>query len=135
MHCKYSKVVVLFQNYLVILNPLHFYTNFTISFPISTKKPSGILIETKFNLQINVERMDILIILLQTINMVSLSFYLVLLQFSQQFLQLLVCRSCICFVTITPKSFMVLEAIVNGIVLILFIVFLPIYKNIMVFVY
>lgn len=61
-----SIFVVLLKNYLVILNPLHFCTNFRISLPISQKtkkKLCGILTETELNLYINLKRHDILIIM------------------------------------------------------------------------
>ena len=54
-----SSFILLFQNCLAILSPLHFHMNFGISLSVSTKKKS---VGIALNLQINLGRIDILII-------------------------------------------------------------------------
>lgn len=63
-----------FKTVQILRGPLHFLMNFRISQSISTKKPSEIFTGTMLNLQINLERNDILCLLIHE-HGISLHFF------------------------------------------------------------
>lgn len=60
---EYSNFVFLFQDCFDYSGPLHFYMNFRISFPISAKIATGILVKIALNLYITLSSIVIFIIL------------------------------------------------------------------------
>lgn len=58
--CVGPETVIFFKIVMVILDPLHFHTDFKISLSILSTKLPGVWIPIALNLRINFNRMDIL---------------------------------------------------------------------------